>query len=261
MKIKISLIILLLIGVVGCSQTNTTSSENNLLEKVKAEGVLKVGVEGTFPPYTYHNQDELVGFDVEVAELVAEKLGVKVEFTEAKWDSLIAGLDVNQYDVVINNVAITQEREEKYDFSNPYSYSKSILAVNGDNEDINSFEDLKDKISAQTLTSNFAGEAEEHGAQIVGTNGFAESIELVVSGRAEATIISEATMYDYLEEHPDANLRIIEERGRVVPIGIIFEKGNVEFKDTIDEILNELKEEGKLSEVSIKYFGFDITQE
>ncbi|TIU26251.1 MAG: transporter substrate-binding domain-containing protein, partial [Mesorhizobium sp.] len=93
------------------------------LDQIKQTGVLKVGTEGT---------GALVVFDVEIAKAIAEKLGVKVQFLEGKWDGLIAGLDANRYDAVINEVGITDARKAKYDFSDPYIASKAVLIVRGD---------------------------------------------------------------------------------------------------------------------------------
>ncbi|TIP64227.1 transporter substrate-binding domain-containing protein, partial [Mesorhizobium sp.] len=109
------------------------------LDQIKQAGVFKVGTEGTYAPFTYHDASgALVGFDVEIAKVIAERLGVKAEFLEGKWDGLIAGLDAKRYDAVINQVGITEERKAKYDFSDPYIASKAVLIVRGDNTDIKS---------------------------------------------------------------------------------------------------------------------------
>ena len=243
----------------GCS--GKPSASTTLLDEVQSAGVLKVGIEGTFPPFTYHDeQDNITGFDVDVALAVAEKLGVEVQFTETKWDSLIAGLDANQYDTVFNNVAITSERQEKYDFSRPYSYSYSTLIVRSDYDEINSFADLEGKKSAQSLSSNYAGEAEQHGAELIGTDGFAQSIELVLTGRADVTVNDDVTFHDYMKQHPDAPLKIIDEKGETTSIAAIFRKNTPEFKEAIDKALDELDSEGVLTEISMKYFGADITK-
>ena len=125
------------------------------LDQIKTAGALRVGTEGTYAPFTFHDASgALVGFDVEIATEIAKRLGVTAEFVEGPWDGLIAGIDANRYDVVINQVGITDARKEKYDFSEPYIASKAVLIVKGDNTDITSFESLKGKKSAQTLTSN-----------------------------------------------------------------------------------------------------------
>ncbi|RUW96981.1 transporter substrate-binding domain-containing protein, partial [Mesorhizobium sp. M8A.F.Ca.ET.059.01.1.1] len=116
------------------------------LDEIKQAGVIKVGTEGTYAPFTYHDASgALVGFDVEIAKAIADKLGVKAQFLEGKWDGLIAGLDVKRYDAVINEVGITDARKAKYDFSDPYIASKAALIVRGDNTDIKTFADLKGK--------------------------------------------------------------------------------------------------------------------
>lgn len=87
------------------------------LDRIKAEGVLKIGTEGTYAPFTYHDKDgKLVGFDVEIGQEIAKRLGVEAKFLEGKWDGLIAGLDANRYDAVINQVGITPERQKKIQF-------------------------------------------------------------------------------------------------------------------------------------------------
>ncbi|TIW89370.1 MAG: transporter substrate-binding domain-containing protein, partial [Mesorhizobium sp.] len=98
------------------------------LDQIKHAGVIKIGTEGTYAPFTYHDTSgALVGFDVEIAKAIADKLGVQAEFLEGKWDGLIAGLDANRYDAVINEVGITDARKAKYDFSDPYIASKAVL--------------------------------------------------------------------------------------------------------------------------------------
>ena len=88
--------------------------------------MLRVGTEGVYSPFSYHDPatGQLVGYDVDVARAVADKLGVKVEFVETPWDSIFAALEANRFDVVANEVTITSEREAKYDLSNPYSVER-----------------------------------------------------------------------------------------------------------------------------------------
>lgn len=92
------------------------------LAAIQKTGVIRIGTEGTYAPFTFHetSDNKLVGFDVDIGRAIAAKLGVKPEFVEGKWDGLIAGLNVNRYDVVINQVGISAERQAKYDFSRPY---------------------------------------------------------------------------------------------------------------------------------------------
>lgn len=232
------------------------------LQKIKDSGVLRIGTEGTYAPYSYHDDSgKLTGFDIEIAELVAERLGVKPEFIETKWDAMIAGLDADRFDIIANQVGITEEREEKYDFSEPYTYIHGALIVAKDNDTIKSFDDIKGKKSAQTLTSNWGKTAEEYGAELVGVDGFDQSIELVESGRADLTINSEVALYDYLKQKPDAGIKKVALSDDPSIVGIPVPKGETSLYEAINQAILDLKQEGKLTEISEKYFGTDITKE
>jgi len=231
------------------------------LAKIKSAGVFKVGTEGTFPPFTYHNtSDSLVGFDVDIAREIAKRLGVKVEFVEGKWDGLVAGLDANRYDAVINQVSITPERQAKYDFSEPYITLKAVLIVNERNNDIHNFTDLKGKKSAHTLTSNYAQVARENGAEVVGTDGFDQSIALVSQGRADATINSNLSFLDFKKHKPDAPVKIVAERGDAEQEAVLIRKGNPELRQAINSAIAEIKSDGTYQRISNEYFGADVSK-
>lgn len=231
------------------------------LQQVKAAGVLKIGTEGTYPPFTYHDKaGTLVGFDVEIGHAVAEKLGVSAQFLEGKWDGLIAGLDANRYDVVINQVGITEERKKKYDFSEPYIASKAVLIVKADNGDIQTFADLSGKRSAQSLSSNFAKLAQASGAEIVGTDGFDQSIQLVLTGRADATINDSLSFLDFKKQKPDAPVKVAAEQADADHSGIIMRKGEPELLEAVNKALGEIKADGTYETISQKYFGADVSR-
>lgn len=239
----------------------TQDGEEDLLDKVKAAGVLKIGTEGTYAPYTFHNDsNELTGFDVEVAEKIAEKLGVEAEFVETKWDSIIAGLDAGRFDIIVNQVSISEERLEKYDFSVPYTYTHGALIVRGNDEEITDFDKIAGKKAAQSLTSNWAELAEENGAEIVSTDGFNQSVELVLAGRADLTLNDDLTYYDYVNQKPDADLKIAALSEETSDSAVMIRKGNPKFVEAVNKALEELSAEGVLTEVSEKYFGADVTK-
>ncbi|TIQ33883.1 MAG: extracellular solute-binding protein [Mesorhizobium sp.] len=186
----------------------------------------------------------MVGFDVEIAQAIAERLGVKAEFLEGKWDGLIAGLDAKRYDAVINQVGITEARKAKYDFSDPYIASKAVLIVRGDNTDIKSFADLKGKKAAQSLTSNFGKLAETNGAELVGTDGFDQSIQLLLTGRADATINDSLSFLDFKKQKPDANVKIAAQEENADYSGVIVRKGDPELVAAINQALADIKADG-----------------
>ena len=116
------------------------SSATNGENPVKAAGVLRVGTEGTYAPFSYHDPatGELAGYDVDVARAVGDKLGVKVEFVETPWDSIFAALEANRFDVVANQVTITAERQAKYDLSEPYAIGEGVIVTRADDNSITS---------------------------------------------------------------------------------------------------------------------------
>ena len=231
------------------------------LEAVQQAGKLRIGTEGTYAPFTFHDASgALVGFDVEIGRAVAEKLGVDAEFVEGPWDGLIAGIDANRYDVVINQVGINAERQAKYDFSEPYIASKAALVVRGDNTDITSFESLSGKTSAQSLTSNFGKLAETYGATLVGTEGFDQSIALVLQGRADATINDSLSFFDFKKQQPNADVKVVATADDADFSGILLAKGKPELLAAINEALTTIKADGTYAEISQKYFGEDVSQ-
>lgn len=230
------------------------------LAAIKSAGVIKIGTEGTYAPFTYHDgSNELVGFDVEIGREIAKRLGVKAEFLEGKWDGLIAGLDARRYDAVINQVGITEARKAKYDFSKPYIASKAVLIVRDDNSAIKGFADLKGKKAAQSLTSNFGKLAEASGATLVGTDGFDQSIQLVLTGRADATINDSLSFLDFKKHKPDAKVRIVATESNADYSGVIVRKGNPELVAAIDQALDAIKADGTYAKISEKYFGADVS--
>lgn len=251
---------LLAIGLVQLALA-TPALAQSALDQIREAGVLRIGTEGTYAPFTYHDATgALVGFDVEIGREIAERIGVEPEFVEGPWDGLIAGIDANRYDVVINQVGITEERQAKYDFSEPYIASRAALIVRADNEDILSFEDLEGKRAAQTLTSNYGQMAEEAGAELVGTEGFDQSIALVLQGRADATINDSLSFYDFKKQQPDAQVKIAATQADASYSGVLLAKGKPELLAAINEALAGIKEDGTYAEISEKYFGEDVSQ-
>jgi L-cystine transport system substrate-binding protein len=246
---------------IGLLALSTPVLAQSALDQIKSAGVLRIGTEGTYAPFTFHDSTgALVGFDVEIGREIAERLGVEAQFVEGPWDGLIAGIDANRYDVVINQVGITEERQAKYDFSEPYIASKAALVVRGDNEEIKSFEDLAGKRSAQTLTSNYAQLAQEYGAEVVGTEGFDQSIALVLQGRADATINDSLSFLDFKKQQPDANVKIVATEADADFSGVLLAKGKPELLAAINAALAEIKQDGTYAEISEKYFGADVSQ-
>lgn len=270
----------LAVGLTACGSTaDTTAAEStadtagtettetaggDLLSEIQAKGTITVAMEGTWAPWTYHDEDDnLVGYDVEVATKIAEKLGVEPQFIEGEWDGLLAGLDAGRYDIMVNGVDITPERAEKYDFSTPYAFNRTAVITTKDNDSINTLEDLNGKNTANTISSTYAQLAEQYGATVTGVDDLNQTFELLLSGRIDATLNAEMTYYDYMKEHPDANAKIAVLTDDANEVAIPMRKGDetATLRTAIDAAIDELRADGTLKELSEKYFGADISSE
>lgn len=244
----------------GTSEESATAA-TNALEKIKSAGKIVIGTEGTYPPFTYHDAGgELTGFDVEIAREVAKRLGVEVQFEEAPWDSLLAGIDAGRFDSVFNEVSIRDDRKEKYDFSDPYISSGAVLIVREDNTDIQSLADLKGKKSAQSLTSNLADIAKENGAEIVPIEGFNQAIDLLNSSRVDATINDNLSFLDLKKQKPDLALKVVAEAEDASQSGGVFAKNSPELVEAVNKALADMHSDGTYKTISEKYFGEDVSK-
>ena len=240
----------------------TEETGGDLLSQIQANGTITVAMEGTWAPWTYHDEsDNLVGYDVEVATKIAEKLGVEPKFVEGEWDGLLAGLDAGRYDIMVNGVDITPERAEKYDFSTPYAYNCTAVITQKDNDSIKTLEDLNGKTTANTISSTYAELAEQYGATVTGVDDLNQTFELLLSGRIDATLNAEVTYYDYMKEHPDANAKIAVLTADANEVAIPMRKGDetATLRAAIDTAIEEMRADGTLKELSEKYFGTDIS--
>lgn len=241
------------------NEEKQAAKEDDLLAKVKEEGKLLIGTEGTYPPFTFHNdKGELTGFDVEIIKEVAKRLEVKPEFLETSWDAMFAGLDAKRFDLVANQVGIREDRQEKYDFSDPYISSAAVLVVPKDNNDVKSFENIEGLKSAQSLTSNYGDMAKQYGAKLVGVEGFNQAIELLNSRRVDVTINDNLTVLDYLKQKPDANIKIAATHEDASQSGFMFRKGSETLVEEVNKALQEMIDDGKYLEISERWFGEDV---
>jgi len=262
---KIFTLILTSMLLVGCTAKDSGAAKNGenatLLDKVKKAGVIKIGTEGTYAPFTYYDSSgTLTGFDIDIANEIANRLGVKAEYVETKWDGMFAGLDAERFDAIANQVGIKAERQEKYDFSDSYIVSKAVLIVNKDNTDIKTFDNLKGKKSAQSLTSNLADIARKYGAEIVQSDGFNQSIDLLTSKRVDATVNDSLSFYDLNKQKPDLGVKIVAEYENADKCGIMFRKNNKELVDAVNKALADMKSDGTYLKISEKWFGTDVSK-
>ncbi|GAB3629114.1 cysteine ABC transporter substrate-binding protein [Pandoraea terrae] len=235
----------------------------DLLDTVKASGVLKVALEGTYPPFGYRNSDgQLDGFDVAVAKAVANKMGLKVQFVATEWSGIIAGLQAGKFDVIVNQVSITPQRQQALDFTQPYVYSAAqVIQRDNDKREFKSLDDLKGKSVGVTLGSNFAELAKATPGVVVQTYpGTPENLRDLAAGRVDAGI-NDRLMLPYLIKNSHLPLRTgALLQGTKLEMGIPFRKGNPKFAKAIDDAVSALKQDGTLRNLSIQWFGTDTSK-
>jgi L-cystine transport system substrate-binding protein len=267
-KWKLSFILLVALSILlaacgGNTEEKEQSSDEgkqSLYDKVKEDGELLIGTEGTYPPFTFHDESgELTGFDVEIAREVAERLGVKPVFRETQWDAMFEGLNSERFDMIANQVGIREDRQEKYDFSVPYIESTAVVVTSKDNDKVKSFEDIKGLVSAQSLTSNYKDIAEKNGATIQGVEGLAQAVQLLEQGRVDVTVNDKISILDYLNKQKDANIKITAEAGEASESGLMFRKGSDKLVEEVNKALEEMMNDGTYQEISEKWFGEDVS--
>ena len=236
--------------------------EQSAYERIMDKGVLTVGTEGTYKPFTYHDEsDALTGYDVEVAKAIGEKMGVKVEFSEITWEGLLASLDNGTVDLVLNQVGVTEERKEKYDFSEPSLYSYIALIVNQDNDEISSWDASKGKKTSLNISSNYAQIAEEYEMDITASDTFSKDIELLLAGRTDCVINNTIAFNDYLIQKPDTPIKIADVKAEADTVATPIPKGNEDLVEAVNKAVKELQEDGTLKKLSEQFLGKDFSRE
>lgn len=258
----------------ACGQSNTTDADttdkatdgsSDLLQRINSGGTINVGTEGTYPPFTYHDESgKLTGYDVEVTRAVADKLGVKVEFKETQWDAMLAGLDSKRFDMVANQVSLTTpERMAKYDKATAYSWSGAVVLAPTDDNRYSSWESLKGLRSAQSLSSNYGELATRYQAEIVPVDGMSQAVELVKQDRADFTMNDNLAVLDYLKKFPNSGLEIklVAPASELRGSGLILRKGDDAVVAKINEAMSALQADGTLTKISQEFFGADISKQ
>ena len=239
------------------------AAATDLLASAKGRGTLKIAMEGTYPPFNYKDQKtgQLAGYDVDVAKLVAARLGVKPEFVTTEWSAILAGLAAGRYDVIISQVGINPKREQVFAFSIPYTYSRAQLIVRkGDRAHYATLADLKGKKVGVGQGSVFEQQARAvPGIDIKSYPAAPENLQDLAIGRVDAAL-NDSLMVAYLLNNSKLPIQAGARVGAVERTGITFQKGNPEFKAAVDKVLADAGADGSLKAISVKWFGSDVSR-
>lgn len=239
---------------IGCS----SGESNGALERVESSGVLRVGIEGAYPPFnSFDETNDLVGFDVDISNAIAEQLGVEAEFVATPWDSIIGGLDAEKYEIVISSLTITDERAQTVDFTDPYYHTGSqIFAPPG--HGITSTDDLSGLTIGVTLGTTFHEMALERGAEVTTY----KSDQLVFQDLANARIdgvITDSPVGLSIIAANGYNVETVGEPITNPAAGIAIDKGQEKLLEEVNKALAEIQSDGTYAEISEKWFDADIS--
>ena len=250
--------------IAACMLAGCAGTGGDHLARIKAAGKITVATEGCWSPFTYHDEatNELVGFDVEVAREIAKRIGVEAEFAEGDFDGGLTGVAQGTFDMMANGVDVTTDRKQTFDFTEPYAYDRAVIVAK-EGSDIGSFDDLSGKKTANSVGSTYAQMGEEHGATVVNVPTLGETMELVENGTADATINADTSVNDYFNTTGNTSLKIVARDYEVTRYAIPLKKGedNDTLREAINKAIADMRGDGTLSALSVKYFGSDITKE
>ncbi|MFD1802649.1 cystine ABC transporter substrate-binding protein [Mixta tenebrionis] len=240
-----------------------TFAAENLLSKVKERGSLLVGLEGTYPPFSFQDErGKLTGFEVEFAEALAQHLGVKASLKPTKWDGMLASLDSKRIDVVINQVTISDQRKKKYDFSTPYTVSGIQALTRKDKEgSISKAQDLAGKKVGVGLGTNYEEwlRANVQGVDIRTYDDDPTKYQDLRSGRLDAILVDRLAALDLVKKTGNTMAAAGPAFSRQ-EAGVALRKGNEDLLSAINQAIAEMQKDGSLNKISDKWFGADVTK-
>lgn len=234
----------------------------DLMNEARARGVLRIAVEGTYPPFNFKDpkSGHLTGYDVEVARLVAAGLKLKPQFVFTEWSAILPAVTSGKVDAAISQVIITPEREQAFDFSVPYTYSSFQLIVRkNERATYRSLADLKGRRLGVRQGSVFEQQAKEvKGIEVRSYPAVPENLQDLAFGRIDASL-DDSLMVSYLLKHSELPIKAGPRVGKDARIGIAIRKGSPQFKAAVDRILSQARADGTLRRLSIKWFGIDAS--
>ncbi|WP_028498503.1 transporter substrate-binding domain-containing protein [Microvirgula aerodenitrificans] len=250
---------LAVLALVGLS---TTTLAADLLDTVQARGTLKIATEGTYPPFSFKDkQQQLTGFDVEIGREIARRLKVKPEFVQSEWSGMLAGLQAGKYDIALNQVSVTPQRQQIFDFSVPYTISSAQLVVRKNETRVfRSLDDLKGKKLGVGQGSNYADMAKKvDGVEVKTYPGAPEYLQDLATGRIDAAL-NDSLMIPFSIKESRLPVKAGAPVGDLTTMAVPFARGNPKFKTAVDAALNGMKKDGTFRTLSVKWFGIDVSK-
>ena len=247
--------------VTGCGGDNSTQTDDN-----SKTNKIVVGLDDEYPPMGFKDENnQIVGFDVDLAKEATKRMNSEVEFKAIDWSSKEAELKSGRVDILWNGLDITPERQENMLFSNPYMDNRQIIFVRtGDTQGIAAETDLAGKaVGTQAgstaeayITSNNA--LKESFVEFKTYGDYISAFMDLENGRLDAVVCDEIVGRYYMSKHPDALQALDVKVGPVSEFGIAFAKENTELRDKVQKAFDEIVADGTAQKISEQWFGADL---
>ena len=239
---------MLLLAMAACGEQPQTPDDT------QEPAVLHMATEGTFPPYEYYDNGQLVGIDIEVAGAIAEKLGMKLETTDIAFDSIIPGVQAGKYDIGMAGVTVSEERLQQVNFSDSYATGVQVVIVKEGGK-VQSLDDMADAIiGTQSGTTGFIYASSDFGDDHVKSfTKTTDAVEALKNGQVDCVLLDNAPAEALVEANPDAGLSILETAYTVEDYAIAINKENTDLQAKINAALAELVADGTLQSIIDKY--------
>ncbi len=232
-----------------------------LIDDVNDRGELRIALEANTPPFNYKDDGKLTGFEVELGQLLASELDVRADFVVTDSTDLLPGVESGRYDIAINHIALTPELKDRFDISEPYSYSSAQLIVRQEEQrPLGSLPALNGKVLGVAQGSQFVDQARSvEGVDLRSYPDAQQPLKEVADKQLDAAI-SDRLLIPYAIR--DSRLPVKEgaKIGPTLSLVIPFQKGNPAFQATLAGALERIKKDGRLMALSEKWFGMDATQ-
>ena len=236
-------------------------AQAELIDDVNDRGELRIALEADMPPFSFKQDGRLTGFDVELGELLAQELEVHASLLVTDTNDLMPGDESGKYDVAINHIAMTPELQDRFDFSEPYSYTRAQLIVrNEEQRPLNTMQTLKGQLLGVAQGSQFVEQVRTSLAGEVRSYPDAhQSLVAVVDKQLDAAV-SDRLLIPFAIRDSQLPVKEGATMGPLVALAIPFQKGNPAFHTSLDKALQRIKADGRLAALSQKWFGMDATQ-
>lgn len=261
-----ALALVLAVALAGCGgekpaedQGDQAEQAKTTWEEIQERGYMVAGLDDTFAPMGFRDAEtnELIGFDIDMGKELEKRLGVEIRWQPTDWDGVVQSLKSKKFDVVISGMSVTPERMEEIEFSDHYLQAGIGLVVRKDSE-ISSLEEAREKVLATQTGSSGQTACDNLGLEGVKLyDQYPEAFQDLAIGRVDAVVVDVTTAAHYVSKKPDT-YKVVEERLVEEPYAIGIRKEDKDLKAAIDQALQEMKEDGTLSEISRQWFGDDL---